>query len=80
MTKLDYGPLLDAGRVAARRLQLIEPRSGCVTAEVEDDYHRFFVALRHDGERITGIHSLRNPEKLARLEAVTNPLGGTSLS
>lgn len=33
-----------------------------------------------DGERITGIHSLRNPEKLARLEAVTNPLGGTSLS
>ena len=33
-----------------------------------------------DGERITGIHSLRNPEKLARLEAVTNPGADTSLS
>lgn len=33
-----------------------------------------------DGERITSIHSLRNPEKLARLEAVTNPQAGTSLS
>lgn len=33
-----------------------------------------------DGERITSIHSLRNPEKLARLEAVTNPLAGASLS
>lgn len=36
--------------------------------------------IETDGERITSIHSLRNPEKLARLEAVTNPLGGTSLS
>jgi len=33
-----------------------------------------------DGERITCIHSLRNPEKLARLEAVTNPQAGASLS
>lgn len=33
-----------------------------------------------DGERITSIHSLRNPEKLARLEAVTNQRTGTSLS
>jgi RNA polymerase sigma-70 factor (ECF subfamily) len=36
--------------------------------------------IETDGERITSIHSLRNPEKLARLEAVTNPLGSTSLS
>lgn len=36
--------------------------------------------IETDGERITSIHSLRNPEKLARLEAVTNPQGGTSLS
>jgi len=36
--------------------------------------------IETDGERITSIHSLRNPEKLARLEAVTNPLAGTSLS
>ncbi len=55
MTAIDYGPLIDAGRVAARRLQLIEPAPARVTAEVEDDYHRFFVELRHDGERITGV-------------------------
>ncbi|WP_130620348.1 RNA polymerase sigma factor SigJ [Dyella amyloliquefaciens] len=36
--------------------------------------------IETDGEHITSIHSLRNPEKLARLEAVTNPLGRTSLS
>ncbi|GAB2807790.1 RNA polymerase sigma factor SigJ [Dyella kyungheensis] len=36
--------------------------------------------IETDGERITSIHSLRNPEKLARLEAVTNPQAGTSLS
>jgi RNA polymerase sigma-70 factor (ECF subfamily) len=36
--------------------------------------------IETDGERITSIHSLRNPEKLARLEAVTNPTAGTSLS
>ncbi|WP_109126128.1 RNA polymerase sigma factor SigJ [Dyella sp. C11] len=36
--------------------------------------------IETDGERITSIHALRNPEKLARLEAVTNPRPGTSLS
>ncbi len=50
-----YGPLIEPGRLGARRLQLIEPEPGRVTAEVEDDYHRFFVELRHDGERITGV-------------------------
>jgi len=36
--------------------------------------------IETDGERITSIHQLRNPEKLARLEAVTNPESGASLS
>jgi RNA polymerase sigma-70 factor (ECF subfamily) len=36
--------------------------------------------IETDGERITSIHSLRNPDKLARLEAVTNPQAGTSLT
>ena len=55
MTAIAYGPLMDAGKIACRRLQLIDPQPGRVTAEVEDDYHRFFVDLRHDGERITGV-------------------------
>jgi hypothetical protein len=55
MTAVAYGPLIEAGRVGLRRLQLIDPQPGRVTAEVEDDYHRFFVELRHDGERITGV-------------------------
>src|SRR5206468_2244694 len=50
-----YGPLIEPGRLGMRRVQMIDPRPGCVTAEVEDDYHRFFVELRHDGERITGV-------------------------
>lgn len=57
MKKIDYGPLMEPGRVAARRLQLIEPDPGRVTAEVEDDYHRFLVELSHDGERITGVRT-----------------------
>ncbi len=36
--------------------------------------------IETDGDHIAAIHSLRNPEKLARLEAVTNPEAGTSLS
>lgn len=32
-----------------------------------------------EGERITAIHALRNPEKLARLPAVTKPAGSASL-
>jgi hypothetical protein len=38
-------------------VQLIEPGPGRVTAEVEDDYHRFFVELRHDGDHITGVNT-----------------------
>lgn len=55
MTAIAYGPLIEAGRLGCRRVQLIDPQPGRVTAEVEDDYHRFFVELRHDGERITGV-------------------------
>lgn len=35
--------------------------------------------VESDGERITAIHALRHPGKLARLAAVTNPPAGTSL-
>jgi hypothetical protein len=55
MTSAGYGPLIEAGRLGLRRLQLIDPQPGRVTAEVEDDYHRFFVELNHDGERITAV-------------------------
>ena len=55
MTATAYGPLIHAGRLGMRRIQMIDPQPGIVTAEVEDDYHRFFVELRHDGERITGV-------------------------
>lgn len=36
---------------------MIEPAPGLVTAELEDDYHRMVVTLRHDGERITHVES-----------------------
>ncbi|HEU4662603.1 MAG TPA: RNA polymerase subunit sigma-24, partial [Dokdonella sp.] len=32
-----------------------------------------------DGERITAIHALRHPEKLARIHAVTKPAASASL-
>jgi hypothetical protein len=57
MTMIAYGPLIEPGRLGLRRVQLIEPGPGRVTAEVEDDYHRFLVELRHDGERIIGVRS-----------------------
>ena len=40
-----------------RRRIVIEPSPGAVTAELEDDYHRMVVTLRHDGEVITGVAS-----------------------
>lgn len=40
-----------------RRRIVIEPSPGSVTAELEDDYHRMIVTLRHDGETITGVES-----------------------
>lgn len=46
-----------------RRRILIEPDPGCVTAEVEDDYHRMVVTLRHaDGnvtDEIDGVREAR---------------------
>jgi RNA polymerase sigma factor (sigma-70 family) len=35
--------------------------------------------IENEGDRITAIHALRHPEKLARLLAVTNPPASTSL-
>jgi hypothetical protein len=63
MTAIASGPMIEPGRLGMRRVQLIEPGPGRVTAEVEDDYHRFFVELSHDGERITGVRteSKRHP-------------------
>jgi hypothetical protein len=55
MTAVAYGPLIEPRRLGMRRVQMIAPQPGCVTAEVEDDYHRFFVELSHDGARITGV-------------------------
>jgi hypothetical protein len=40
-----------------RRRIVIEPAPGSVTAELEDDYHRMWVALRHDGAVITQVES-----------------------
>jgi hypothetical protein len=57
MTAIAYGPLIEPGRLGMRRIQMIDPRPGRVTAEVEDDYHRFFVELSHDGERITNVRT-----------------------
>jgi RNA polymerase sigma-70 factor (ECF subfamily) len=37
------------------------------------------VWIECDGERITALHALRNPQKLARLAAVTKPPAGPSL-
>jgi hypothetical protein len=40
-----------------RRRIVIEPAPGSVTAELEDDYHRMWVTLRHDGAMITHVES-----------------------
>lgn len=40
-----------------RRRILIDPAPGCVTAELEDDYHRMAVVLRHAGGIITEVTS-----------------------
>ncbi|WP_298690598.1 DUF2889 domain-containing protein [uncultured Sphingomonas sp.] len=41
-----------------RRRILIEPRSGRVSAELEDDWHRMTVVLKHDDETITAVDSV----------------------
>ena len=40
-----------------RRRILIEPSPGVVTAELEDDYHRMVVTLRHEDGLVTGVSS-----------------------
>jgi hypothetical protein len=40
-----------------RRRILIEPGPGCVTAELEDDYHRMVVTLRHADGIVTAVAS-----------------------
>jgi hypothetical protein len=51
-------PLPDPEKVPGyRRRIVIEPAPGSVSAELEDDYHRMAVTLRHDGETITGVES-----------------------
>lgn len=40
-----------------RRRILIEPGPGCVTAELEDDYHRMVVTLHHADGALTAIES-----------------------
>lgn len=38
-----------------RRIRLVAPESGIVVGDLEDDFHRFRVALGHDGERVTTV-------------------------
>lgn len=45
---------MDAGY---RRRILIEPGDGVVTAELEDDYHRMVVTLRHEGGVVRAVES-----------------------
>jgi hypothetical protein len=40
-----------------RRRIVIEPAPGLVSAELEDDYHRMLVTLRHEQGMITGVSS-----------------------
>lgn len=44
------------------------------------DEHLFVATwIDSDGERITAIHAIRNPDKLVKVEAVTRTPAGTSL-
>jgi hypothetical protein len=55
---MDLSILPDPEQVPGyRRRVVIEPAQGSVTAELEDDYHRMWVTLRHDGEVITNVES-----------------------
>ncbi|MFC4595752.1 hypothetical protein [Sphingobium tyrosinilyticum] len=58
-----------------RRRILIEPAAGHVTAELEDDYHRMLVTLRHENGLVTGVTSFMKrspwtscPGAIAQLE------------
>ena len=65
---------------AFRRAILIESRAREVSAELEDDFHRFGVTLHHDGDRVVGVEGrahrypwvtcLEAPTALRALEGV----------
>jgi Protein of unknown function (DUF2889) len=40
-----------------RRIRTITVEDGLVEGGLEDDFHRFEVTMRHDGERVTGIEA-----------------------
>jgi hypothetical protein len=45
------------GEAGCRRNQLIDPRPGRVRADVEDDFHHFWVEIDHDGERVLDLRT-----------------------
>jgi len=45
------------GEAGCRRNQLIDPRAGLVRADVEDDFHHFWVEIEHDGERVLAMRA-----------------------
>ena len=47
-----------AGLPGFRRRFIMSPGADCVTAAVEDDYHRLAVTLRHDGAVVTAVESV----------------------
>jgi hypothetical protein len=45
------------GEPGCRRNQLIDPRPGIVRADVEDDFHNFWVEIEHDGEHVLNLRT-----------------------
>jgi len=45
------------GEPGCRRNQLIDPRPGVVRADVEDDFHHFWVEIEHDGARVLDLRT-----------------------
>lgn len=63
------------GEDGCRRNQLIDPRPGTVRADVEDDFHYFWVEMDHDGERVTAMRT-----GAERWPWTTCPTAGTYLA
>ncbi|MCU1456692.1 MAG: hypothetical protein JWL73_784 [Actinomycetia bacterium] len=66
-----------------RAIVLETPGPGVVTGELEDDYHHFRVAVRHDGEHVTAVEgeAVRFPWSTCRgSELAVQALVGTALS
>ncbi|CAN5182617.1 hypothetical protein BH10PSE13_BH10PSE13_03420 [soil metagenome] len=45
------------GEAGCRRNQLIDPRPGVVRADVEDDFHSFWLEITHDGEHVLDLRT-----------------------